>query len=639
MRGPRQPRRYLGQYSGQHPARPPAAALRRLRTAALLAPALLLGGCALLRPNAQEADGQARLAQAQALPPPYTLRVELDNAPLRALLLEHLDLARLRRVAPNAEVDATELTRLIAAAPAQVRALLETEGFFNAQVSLRREDGAPPVVALVVDPGARTRVSQLQLDIAGDLQRRREAGERGAAVLDEDVRRRWPLPPGAPFRNADWSAGKRALLTQLRAAGYAEPRLEDSAAQVDAATQEARLSVQADSGPLFLTGPLRIEGLQRQDEATVRNLAGFNPGTPASETLLLDYQDRLHLAGLYERATVTLDTSQGPEAAPVVVALRELPLQQANVALGVDANTGARASVEHWHRRAFGWDATARDKVEVAQLRQAWEGELATHILPGMHRNLVSVQAERLVSDEDVVRSLRLRLGRDQTTPRADRFSFVQFESSNQEPGDRAQPSTHVEALSLHHHLVLRRLDSVLLPTRGWTLSLQGAVGQARSSDAAAGPFTRLYARLTGYRPLGANWYGQARVELGQVFVRANVLVPESQQFRAGGDESVRGYAYRSLAPTVNGAITGGNVLFTASAEVAHPLSAALPALWGAAFVDVGQAAQHWGGLQPVWGPGLGLRYRSPVGPLRLDLAYATAEQRVRLHLSVGVTF
>ena len=609
-----------------------------LRTAALLAPALLLGGCALLRPGGDGA-GQAPGAPQAETPPPYTLRVELEDEPLRALLLEHLDLARLRRVAPNAEVDATELTRLVAAAPAQVRALLETEGYFNAQVALRREDGTPPVVALVVDPGPRARVSELRLDVQGELQRRRDAGERGAGALEEELRQRWPLPEGAPFRNADWSAGKRGLLTQLRTAGYAEARLADSAAQVDAATQQARLAVQADSGPLFLTGPLRIEGLQRQDEATVRNLAGFRPGTPASETLLLDYQDRLHLAGLYERATVTLDTSQGPAAAPVVVTLRELPLQQANVALGVDANTGVRASVEHWHRRALGLDATARNKVEVAQLRQAWEGELASHILPGMHRNLVSVQAERLVSDEDVVRSLRLRVGRDQTTPRADRFTFVQYESSTQEPSDGAQPPTQAQALSLHQHVVLRRLDSVLLPTRGWTLSLQAAVGQARSSDAPDGPFSRLYARLTGYRPLGADWYGQARVELGQVFAQSRVLVPESQQFRAGGDESVRGYAYRSLAPTVNGAITGGNVLFTASAELAHPISAALPALWGAAFVDVGQAAQRWGQLHPVWGPGLGLRYRSPVGPLRVDLAYATAEQRARLHLSVGVTF
>ncbi|NML17734.1 autotransporter assembly complex protein TamA [Azohydromonas caseinilytica] len=600
----------------------------------------LLGGCALLRPETRPGDQGPEPAAEAPLPPPYTLRVEVADEALRTLLLEYLDLARLRRMAPQAGIDDTELTRLVAAAPAQVRELLETEGYFNAQVRLRREPGTPPQVVLQVDPGPRTRVTQLRLELEGELERARQSGDRDARRLAAQLHRRWPLPEGAPFRNADWAAAKSGALAQLRAAGYAQARLADSAAQVDAATHEARLAFTADSGALFRTGELRIEGLERQDERAVRNLAGFGPGTPATETLLLDYQERLQLAGLYERATVTLDSSAAPEAAPVVVTLRELPLQQANVALGVDANTGVRTSVEHWHRRAFGWAATARNKVEIAQLRQAWEGELASHFLPRMRRNLVSVQAERLESDVDTVRSLRLRLGRDQTTPRADRFTFVQFETSAQQPLDRSLPGEHAEALSLNHHVVLRRLNDPLLPTRGYTLSLQSGVGQARSTEGDSGPFGRLYGRLTLYRPLGGGWYGQGRVELGQVFVREGVLVPESQRFRAGGDESVRGYVYRSLAPTAaDGSISGGKVLFTASAEVARALSARWPALWGALFVDVGQAAQRWSELSPVWGPGLGLRYRSPVGPLRLDVAYGTEARRLRLHLSVGVTF
>ncbi|WP_298233201.1 autotransporter assembly complex family protein [uncultured Azohydromonas sp.] len=602
----------------------------------LLAPALL-GGCALLRPEQADADTPA--AAEAPRPLPYALRVEVADQELRTLLLEHLDLARLRSVAPQADIDDSELTRLVAAAPAQVRALLETEGYFNAQVRLRREAGAPPVVVLQVDPGPRTRVARLDLRFTGALERAQASGDANARRLERRLRRRWPLDEGEPFRNADWAEGKSALLAQLRAEGYAQAALADSAAQVDAATNEARLSLVADSGALFRTGALRIEGLERQDERAVRHLAGFHPGTPASETLLLDYQERLLLSGLYDRATVTLDTGGDPAAAPVVVQLHELPLQQASFALGVDANTGVRAGVEHWHRRAFGWAATARNKIEAAQLRQAWEGELASHHLEGMHRNLVSAQAERLESETDVVSSLRLRLGRDQNTPRADRFTFVELESSDQRPDDPTLPGERTEALSLNHHIVLRRLNDRLLPTRGWTLSLQTGVGQARSGDAASGPFARLYGRLTLYRPLGNRWFGQGRVELGQVFMRDSVQVPESQQFRAGGEQSVRGYRYRSLAPTVNGTVTSGNVLFTASAEVAHPLSPELPALWGALFVDVGQAAQRWSDLSPVWGPGVGLRYRSPVGPVQLDLAYGTAARKARLHLSVGVTF
>lgn len=618
------------------PQRCGRAARTACAAAALLLLALQLGGCALLRPDPDKDDAPA---QEEPLPPPLTLQLDVEDKVLRGLLQEHLDLARLRRVAPRAAIDDVELARLVAAAPAQVRALLETEGYFNPQVELRREDGTPPVVVLRVEPGPRVQVSQVALRPQGEVETLRQAGDREAAALVSQLHARWPLPPEAPFRNAEWGDAKASVLTQLRAGGYARAEMADSQAVVDAQAHTAQLTVAPDSGPLFRVGELRIEGLQRQDDSTVRNLAGFGPGTPARESLLLDYQERLQQAGLYERATVTLDaTAEDPAAAPVQVQLRELPRHQANVTLGVDANTGVRFGLEHWDRRVFDQPATMRNRFDLAQLRQAWDGELASHPRSGMHRNLVSGQLERLESSVDVVRSARVRLGRDQATPRRDRFTFLQLETSATDPNDPNAVRERASALSINHHLVLRRLDNRLLPTRGWTLSLQAGVGESHSTSAASGPFTRLYGRLTGYRPLGA-WYGQARLELGQLFVRQDVGVPESQQFRAGGDESVRGYQYRSLAPTVNGTVVSGNVLFTASAEIARPFLDNYPELWGALFVDVGQTAPRWSELRPVWGPGVGLRYRSPVGPLRLDVAYGEAVREMRLHFSVGVTF
>ena len=70
---------------------------------------------------------------------------------------------------------------------------------------------------------------------------------------------------------------------------------------------------------------------------------------------------------------------------------------------------------------------------------------------------------------------------------------------------------------------------------------------------------------------------------------------------------------------------------------MARPISEHLPSVWWAAFIDAGNAADRWVDLDPVLGYGLGLRWRSPVGPLRVDLAYGQEERRVRLHLSVGI--
>jgi translocation and assembly module TamA len=83
----------------------------------------------------------------------------------------------------------------------------------------------------------------------------------------------------------------------------------------------------------------------------------------------------------------------------------------------------------------------------------------------------------------------------------------------------------------------------------------------------------------------------------------------------------------------------GGNVLFTGSVEVARPVSPSLPSVWGAVFLDAGRAANSFAGLKPAYGAGFGVRWRSPVGPLKLDLAWGNETHKARLHLSVGIAF
>jgi translocation and assembly module TamA len=194
-------------------------------------------------------------------------------------------------------------------------------------------------------------------------------------------------------------------------------------------------------------------------------------------------------------------------------------------------------------------------------------------------------------------------------------------------------------AISANYHLVLRRLDSILLPTEGWSLSLQGGLGRSHGSNSSTGFYSRLYGRGTWYRRLGGQWYGQARLELGQVLLPSDVSVPDSQLWRAGGDDSVRGYGYRSLGPLVDGSLGSGPSLMTASVELAHPILDAMPSLWGAVFVDAGRAAASFNAINPALGYGAGVRWRSPVGPLKLDLAWGQEVRKVRLHFSVGIVF
>lgn len=620
----------------RHPARRPAQALRRALGARRWLAAVALAAVsasAAAQPAPEPPAGAASAAATSAV------QVEIDApGPLRELLQTHLDLVRLGRITRE-QVDESEWSRLIAATPAQVRSLLQTEGYFEPEVQLERRRGtAAAEVLLRVRPGRRLQVSRATLQVEGELERGASDGRADAVRVLEQWRAAWPLAAGKEFRNPDWNDAKANALAQLRAAGYASAVWLGTGAEVDVPRAAVRLFLVVDSGPLYRYGSLQIEGLVAQDASTVENLLAAPRGAALTETLLLDFQDRLLKSGLFENANVTLELDPAQAAqARIVARVKEAPLQIYTFGVGVSANTGARASVEHVYRRVLGWPANSHVKIEVGERRQAWDAELSTQPRPGLHRWLLGGAVERLVSDNDVVLAQRLRAGRAQDKKAVERLHFVEAERSLRvtEAGLR----TSTVALSANFHGVWRNLDSVLLPTRGVTLAVQLGAGYSNSNSAPNGSFTRAYGRVTGYLPLGQAWYGQARLELGQVFVRSEVRVPDSQKWRAGGDDSVRGYGYRSLGPLVDGAVGGGAALATASVELARPFSAELPALWGAVFVDAGNAADRFGDLRPALGLGAGVRWRSPVGPLKLDYAWGRDTRRSRLHFSVGIAF
>ena len=266
---------------------------RPARAFALLGLLLALSGCALLaqdestRTNATEAGPDAydqRPGGEPPSPPPTTEGLVVDApSQLRTLLQRNLDLARLAALTGTEAPDETEWLRLVAAAPAQVRELLETEGYFHPDVQVRRDRGPPPVVHVRVVPGPRVKIQEVMLSVQGVVRERADAGDNDAREEIQALHAWWPLPPGDVFRNPDWAAAKKDALARLRAAGYASPSITSSAAQVNADDNQVQLTLTLDSGPLYRAGELHIQGLKLHDEAPVRNLAGFGPGAPLTE--------------------------------------------------------------------------------------------------------------------------------------------------------------------------------------------------------------------------------------------------------------------------------------------------------------------------------------------------------------------
>jgi translocation and assembly module TamA len=613
-----------------------------LRALAWSLVALALGGCSSL-PFFGKKDDDAE--KAEPLVVQYDIEVDAPG-PLKALLLDYLDVGRFQKAPKSEAVTSSELDRLAAGVPAQAKTLLETEGYFSAEVTIARSDppGALPLLKIGVVPGPRVEVARVTIESTAPLTPHQPSREEPWGDRLDHVRAVWPLKPGLPFRQPAWSSAKTSTLAAVRGDGYPTATWKETHALVDATANTAALDLTLEPGLLYHLGEIRVQGINRFDESAVRRLATFFPGTQYSERLLLDYQDRLLKLGLFEGAAVELDTTGPPDAAPVIVKVKELTQHQANFGIGYSANTGPRTSVEHYDRKVFGLPWVSHSTLIYGPDQKQLGIEFTSYPREDMWRNLFAANIEQLRSADETRNSSTVRAGRSYDSNRFERLAYAEFTAARV---DNAALTDAAAAASINYNWLRRDVDNVLQPTNGSALSLQGGAGYGSGREKRVdraeeerdrGPFLRAYTRFTYFQTFGG-WYANARAEAGQVFVHDRIAVPDTVLFRAGGDNSVRGYGYRTLGPDVNGVIVGGRVLSTASVELEHVLTARLPSLFGALFVDAGDAADRWNELHPVVGVGTGLHYRSPVGPLRLDVAYGINEQRWRLYLSVGVTF
>ena len=560
--------------------------------------------------------------------PAHALTVVV-NAPdeIKMLLTQHLETARAAR--SGEKLDADEIARLQQQSDLTARDLLATEGYFSPQVeSTVDRMGDDWRVVYRVEPGVRTTVRSVKLIFDGDLKTRADA-----AALRSRIERSFSLKPGLPFRQADWDAAKLAVLRPLLANTYPAAQLAASEARIDPAAQAADLTLTIDSGPAFFYGEPVISGVQRYPVSIIRNLNPAKPGKPFRQQDLLDYQLALETSGYYAQAAVRVEPDPAQAAAaPIRVEVVERPEKRFSVGVGMSTDTGARVQVG-WLARDIA-DRGLRLKLDarIETNRQSGAAELAWPRTSAGYENSLGAQFKQEDIEGQKTRSTVAAAKRTRTRGQIQTTVSLQYQTEQQTIGDVVDVRNR--ALSANYAWTQRTVGRAFYPRRGHVLTLQGGgAAEALLSDTS---FIRLYGRHTQYFPAGDNGRLILRGELGSVLADTRDGIPTDFLFRAGGDNSVRGYAYQSLGRTLAGGVASVRYLATGSVEYNYFFGPT----WGMAlFVDAGDAADSPGQLSPVFGYGLGARYRSPVGPVNLDVAYGEATRQFRLHFSLGVSF
>jgi len=564
-------------------------------------------------------------AAAQEPPPPrYRLTVEAPTKELRELLGRGLQLARWQG---DAQMTPELLRRLADEAVVEARQALAADGYFSALVAYSIDrDVTPWSVVIRVEPGTRATVGSVDIAFSGPA-----SADPEAAKLLREVRSEWLLRPGMPFTQEAWNEAKREAVRKLASWRYAGARIASSRARVDAQANSAALEVALDSGPPFVFGDVEVRGGNRYPGALAANLSPVRPGETYDREVLELYTRRLLETGYFAGARVDLAADSLVEGrAPVRASVIEGNSQSIEGGVSFNTDSGLRLEAAHRNVDLLGSAWRGRGQVRLDELTQEARYDLDAPPLPGARWwNGFAALKNSLIQHEE---TLELSAGiAHNWAGKGSPFSLI-VSGHLEEQKVSAVVVDNRQAVYFGLRAGFRETDGIVLPRRGY-------FGQVTAGGAPEALSTRHFlrgtARATVLVPLGRNDDLHLRAEGGVVIADSREGIPSTFLFRTGGDQTVRGYAFESLGVRRGDAVLGGRYLAIGSVEYTHWFSPA----WGlAAFADGGNAWDT-GDFEPVFGLGGGVRFRSPIGPVRADVAYGEAEESWRLHFSVGFVF
>lgn len=523
------------------------------------------------------------------------------------------------------EEDAPErsIRRLHRRAPDEIRRALEPFGYYEPTIDTRlsEADGAWQA-SYRIEPGDRVRLADVTVEIRGPA-----SDDKAFADLRDEL----ALRAGEPLVHSDYDDAKQRIMELAASRGYFDADWERSTLRIDPAEREARAALILDSGPRYAFGEVTFEQSILKD-GFLHDYVPFEPGDPWESGKLLDLQYALDDSDYFLRVDVRAQRDRARDGrVPIRIALEPRPRNRYTFGVGYGTDTGPRISAG-WENRRFNRSGHSFDaRVELAEIGNELSARYRIPLDDPARERLefvTSLGNEEFGDAEE--RRYEIGVRRVEQRGRYQASVSLDYQRSEDTIGDE---TTRRNLVLPGAGLTYSRFDDQVYATRGYRLG--GFVSGGTETFGSDVSFLR--GRLQG-RGITRLWEGARlllRGEIGTAEVDDVDRLPLSQRFFAGGDDSVRGFAYQSLGPVNDeGDVVGGRNLAVGSVE----LEQLIVGDWGAAvFMDAGNAMNDWDTALRR-SAGVGFRYRSPVGVFRVDVARAIdGDESARLHLSLGV--
>ena len=582
-------------------------------------------------------------------PQPYTVTLKpTGNSALDQALKDSSQLVSLRESGPAGPFALVTRARQDAG---RFQTALNSFGDYKGRVAITIA-GRP-----LDDPGLLDLLHQAPADPPVDVVATFEPGPLfhiGKVTLDGDVpaevRDKFDLAPGAPAVAADVLAAQQRLLTAIREAGYPLAKVDLPPVNLRPADDTMDVTFRVAAGPRADIGPITITGLQSMNEDYVRRRLLLRQGQRFSPSAIEAARADLSSVGVFSVVRIEPGEHLDPDGTiPIAIDVTERPLHSVDFGAAYSTDLGINLNAGWHHRNLFG-------NAEQLNLTAGFDFGGSAVQSPGYNVGAEFIKPDFLARDQTLQIELRAL---KQSLDAYDQEALIQRigierkflphwtigigVQGEQERIIQEGVKTYYELLGLPLSAKYDDTNSLFDPTDGFRAA--ALVTPTQSFGGSSATFT--LAQISGSTYLDLSGTGRSVLALrglvGKAFGADTFALPPDQRFYAGGSSTVRGFRYQSVGPQFrDGKPTGGTAVSAGSVEFRQRI---LGNYGVVAFVDAGQVTANGAPFTGGWrvGAGIGARYYTSIGPIRLDVALPVNRQpggdAFELYIGIGQAF